>query len=143
MKEQLPPRETYLGQRQLDVYAGLNIMILLLELHRYGQAQTDNLKQQLTFYPCGKPKDDGKLADPTLLLRLIGYSNCIGAAGFRNTVGPFLDGANLIRADLIRANLSDAYLEDVFWNEETNWSGVQGLETAINVPEALRQQLSL
>ena len=120
LKEQLPERETYLGQRQVDVYAGLNIMILLLELHRYGQSPknlTEDIKQKLTFYPCGQTKANGELEDPTLLLRLIGYSNCIGDKGFRDTVGSFLEGvnlggANLGGANLGGANLGGAYLGD-------------------------------
>ena len=103
-------------------------MILLLELHRYGQDQENETKEKLTFYPCGKPNADGELKDPTLLLRLIGYSNCIGYKGFSDTVGSFLSSANL----------GGANLKDVRWNEKTNWSGVRGLETAINVPEALQ-----
>ncbi len=110
LEEQLPSRETYLGQRQVDIYTGLNIMILLLELHRYGQTQTDEIKQKLTFYPCGQPKDDGKLEDPTLLLRLISYSDCIGYSGFTKTVGSFLSNANLRDAYLSNANLSNANL---------------------------------
>ena len=191
-------------------------MILLLELHRYGQSQTEDIKQELTFYPCGKLNANNEPEDPTLLLRMIGYSHCIGATGFRDTVGRFLQGANLNGANLDSAylrdaNLDGAYLDsaylrdanldgaylrdtnlrgaylrdanlddanlrganlrgaylgganleganlgganlgganlsidewgDVRWNEATNWSEVRGLETAINVPEALRQQL--
>ena len=110
LKEQLPERETYLGQRQVDVYAGLNIMILLLELHRYGQSQTGDIKQQLTFYPCGQPKANGNPEEPTLLLRLIDYSNCIGIKGFKDTVGNFLHGADLHGADLVGAKLGGADL---------------------------------
>ncbi|MEL6439316.1 MAG: pentapeptide repeat-containing protein [Cyanobacteria bacterium J06621_8] len=112
LKEQLPDRETYLGLRQVDVYAGLNIIILLLELHRYGQSQYNDIKQKLTFYPCGQPQANGELEDQTLLLRLIGYSNCLGASGFRDTVGRFLDGANLNGANLSGVNLNGANLED-------------------------------
>ncbi len=42
-----------LGQRQVDIYAGLNVMILLLELHRYAQ-ERDEFKEQMIFYPSGK-----------------------------------------------------------------------------------------
>ena len=114
LKEQLPERETYLGQRQVDVYAGLNIMILLLELDRYGQSQKDlakDIKQKLTFYPCGQPKDDGFPEPRTLLLRMIGYSNCIGVDGFMTTVGSFLSGAYLEGAYLEGAYLEGAYLD--------------------------------
>ena len=265
LKEQVPERETYLGQKQVDVYAGLNIMILLLELHRYGQSQSKKMKEKLTFYPCGKPNSNSnnQLEDPVLLRRLISYSDCIAIGGFSNTVGRFLSGAflqgtnlknaflqsadlsdadlsganlsnadlrganlyhvnlrraclrgadleyaNLYRADLGGANLRvvslrntklgrtdlgaadlrsadlrgtdlrDAYLRaanlhhaelggtdlrgtdlrgadlrgtdlfnenygNVIWDEKTNYSGVKGLETAINVPESLKEQLSL
>ena len=68
LKEQLPERDNYWGLRQVDTFAGLNIMILLLELHRYGQKQEEQIKEQLTFYPCGKPNADGELEDRTLLL---------------------------------------------------------------------------
>ncbi|MEM9509747.1 MAG: pentapeptide repeat-containing protein, partial [Cyanobacteria bacterium P01_E01_bin.35] len=108
LKDQCSDKETNLGQRQIDVYAGLNTMILLLELHRYGQSQNDDIKQKLTFYPCGKPQASGQLEDRTLLLRLIGYSNCLGASGFRDTVSQFLSGANLDGANLVGANLEGA-----------------------------------
>ena len=111
LEEQVPERETYLGQRQVDVYAGLNIMILLLELYRYGLSQAEETKEQLTFYPCGKPNDNNELEDSTLLLRLIGYSDCIGTGGFTDTVGRFLSGANLEAANLEAANLASANLE--------------------------------
>lgn len=157
LREQLPDRETNLGQRQVDVYTGLNIMILLLELHRYGQSQNDDIKQKLTFYPCGQPNADGQLADETLLRRLINYGDCVGDGGFRDTVGLFLSGANLdganlsgaklsgaklSGANLSDANLSGADLQNIRWDSETNWTDVRGLDQARNVPKALKQQLS-
>jgi hypothetical protein len=179
LREQLKTQE--LGQRQIDIYAGLNVMILLLELHRYGQ-QRDEFKDKMVFYPCGKPNAEGKLDDASRLLRLIGYSYCIGNSGFLQTVGRFLsgaylsgaylisanlsdanlsdanlsganlNGANLISANLISANLSSANLSsanlsgifgDIEWDENTNWDNVRGLDTAVDVPEALRQQLGM
>jgi uncharacterized protein YjbI with pentapeptide repeats len=98
-----------LGQRQIDIYAGLNVMILLLELHRYGQ-EKDELKDKMVFYPCGKPNAEGRLDDASRLLRLIGYSCCVGNFGFVQTVGTFLSGANLSGAELSGANLSGAEL---------------------------------
>ena len=53
LRKQLPDREKPLGQRQVDVYTGLNVMILLLELHRYAQNR-DDLKVQMIFYPSGQ-----------------------------------------------------------------------------------------
>jgi uncharacterized protein YjbI with pentapeptide repeats len=117
LRDQL--RTSTLGQRQIDIYAGLNVMILLLELHRYGQ-ETPEFKDKMVFYPCGKPNAEGKLDDASRLLRLIGYSCCIGDSGFLQTVGRFLSGvslsgvslsgANLFGADLIGADLIGADL---------------------------------
>jgi uncharacterized protein YjbI with pentapeptide repeats len=115
LRDQLKTQE--LGQRQIDIYAGLNVMILLLELHRYGQ-QRDEFKDKMVFYPCGKPNAEGKLDDAGRLLRLIGYSCCVGNFGFVQTVGRFLSDANLSGVDLNDVDLSavdlgDAYLCDV------------------------------
>ncbi len=63
-------------------------------------------------------------------------------------IGADLSGANLIGADLIgadlrRAKLSDNAFRDFRWDTDTNWKHVRGLETAVNLPEALRRQLGL
>jgi uncharacterized protein YjbI with pentapeptide repeats len=108
LREQLKTQE--LGQRQIDIYAGLNAMILLLELHRYGQ-QRDEFKDKMVFYPCGKPNAEGKLDDEIRLLRLIGYSRCVGHFGFLDTVGRFLSGADLSGANLGGAELCGAELD--------------------------------
>jgi hypothetical protein len=107
LREQLKTQD--LGQRQIDVYAGLNVMILLLELHRYGQ-QRDELKDKMVFYPCGKPNAEGELDDAIRLLRLIGYSCCVEYFGFLHTVGRFLSGAHLSGANLGGAELCGAEL---------------------------------
>jgi uncharacterized protein YjbI with pentapeptide repeats len=107
LRDQLTTQD--LGQRQIDVYAGLNVMILLLELHRYGE-ERDEFQDKMVFYPCGKPNAEGKLDDASRLLRLIGYSCCVGDSGFVQTVGRFLSGVSLSRADLSGANLSGAEL---------------------------------
>jgi hypothetical protein len=240
------------GLRQVDVYAGLNVMILLLELHRYARSKND-LKNEIAFYPCGHPNTEGFGETRDQLLRIIGYSCCISFGFFLGTVGSFLSGADLSGADLSDANLrganlsgadlsganlgdanlsdtnlrgadlrgadlrganlksaflrstflcradltsanltsadlrsanlrsafltsanltsanlrsaflsgadlrgadlSDAFLSNAFisqpyfgeiiWDEETKWGEVRGLETAKNVPEALKQQLGL
>jgi hypothetical protein len=176
--------------RQVDIYAGLNVMILLLELHRYAPSK-DDLKDKIAFYPCGRKGT--KCFDEFQLLRIIGYSDCIDFKVFSETLGSFLSGANLsgaylsgaflsatnlsgadlrgaileganlmfanlsganlsgaalgctypLSTDFSGANLSGAFLSNMAWNESTNWDGVQGLETAQNVPEALKQQLGL
>ena len=214
-EETLPQKKTrelqkqgiQIGQRQVDVYAGLNVMILLLELHRYAQ-ERDDLKKEIHFYPSGQPNAGNYLKKQ--LLRIINYSDCIKLGNFNSVVGQFLSradlshanlfGAHLLGADLSRANLSranlfgadlrcadlrradlsranlssadflganlsdanlsDANLSDTNFNsadlrganlsnklfghiEWTQWENVQGLETAMNVPEALKQQLGL
>jgi uncharacterized protein YjbI with pentapeptide repeats len=98
------------GVRQVDVYAGLNVMILLLELHRYAQSR-DDLKDKIAFYPCSKP--DSESFDNFRLHRIIGYSDCINSSSFVMVVKSFLSGAYLCNvylggANLKRANLSGA-----------------------------------
>jgi len=97
-----------LGQRHVDIYAGLNVMILLLELHRYAQGR-DDLKQQIIFYPSGQPEEDFYTAQ---LLRVINYSDCFQLETFNSVVGQFLSGANLRGADLRGADLRGADLSD-------------------------------
>ncbi|MDY6806621.1 MAG: pentapeptide repeat-containing protein [Cyanobacteriota bacterium] len=118
-----------IGQRQVDVYGGLNVLILLLELHRYGQSRGE---EKIVFHPCGKPEDED--FDRKRLLRIIGYSQCLGTdTAFVQIVGKFLHGsylseiylcdaklqganlsdANLSMADLHSADLSDANLSHV------------------------------
>ncbi|MBN8563134.1 MAG: pentapeptide repeat-containing protein [Leptolyngbya sp. UWPOB_LEPTO1] len=270
LREHLPEQEKPLGIRQVDVYAGLNVMILLLELHRAAQ-EREELKEKIVFYPSGQLAEGERYT--SRLLKIISYSDCVELVGFSPIVGAFLsyvnldganlysayfynanlysanlyntylssanldsanlyranlsranlsraalfsaylsstnlsstnldsanldsanldnanlDSANLDSANLYRANLSSAYLYganlssaylgsanlsranlsrvnlssanlssanlssanlssanlyNITWNEETNWEGVRGLETARNVPIALKQQLGL
>jgi hypothetical protein len=122
LKKLLPEREKHLGLRQVDVYTGLNVLILLFELHRYAQTQ-DDLQEKIIFYPCGQP--DTEEFDDTRLLRIIGYSQCLGAYEYNNILKLFLSSANLssvylstvilscadlTSANLINANLSSADL---------------------------------
>jgi len=103
-----------LGQRQVDIYTGLNVMILLLELHRYAQ-EKNQLKDQIIFHPCGQQYS--KSFNPQRLLHIISYSNSVQLGTFQETVGLFLRGANLRGADLTSADfrgtdLSGADLSD-------------------------------
>jgi hypothetical protein len=109
LREQLPEQENHLGLRQVDVCTGLNVMILLLELHRYAITK-DDLKDKITFYPCGEPNTDQ--FDSELLLYIIGYSHCLSVSAFNENLRLFLSGADLSRADLSGAYLSGAYLSD-------------------------------
>jgi hypothetical protein len=213
---QLQQYQIPLGQRQADIYTGLNILILLLLINTHAQSQAD-LKEKIHFYPCGNPENAEEF-DRERLLKIIGYSECLGAFTFVENLRHFLSYANLsyanlfnadlfnadlFNADLFNADLSNTYLNNAYlnnaslnnaslsyanlnnaslrnadliyadlsyadlsnadlsyadlsyadlsyanleairWNEETNWQGVQGLDTARNVPEALKQQLGL
>jgi uncharacterized protein YjbI with pentapeptide repeats len=97
---------TGLGQRQVDVYAGLNVMILLLKLHRYAQRR-DDLKGDIVFYPSGKAEENSWTYQ---LLQIINYSDGLELENFIDIVGQFFSGANLSGANLSGANLSDANL---------------------------------
>src|SRR5688500_15539717 len=110
-----------IGQRKVDIYAGLNVLILLLELHRYAQTQ-DELKDKINFYPCGQP--DTEEFDRIRLLRMIGYSQCLGADAYTSILGrflsgaflsgAFLSGAFLVNGDFRGAFLSGAFLSGAF-----------------------------
>ncbi|MCT7956819.1 pentapeptide repeat-containing protein [Laspinema palackyanum] len=110
LKEQLGEQETQLGQRQVDLYTGLNVIILLLELHRYGQTQ-EELKDKLYFYPCGKPNTDQFVSKR--LLEIMGYSYCLGVSVFTKILGFYLSGVNLSRVNFYSADLSNADLSGV------------------------------
>ncbi|MEM9272809.1 MAG: pentapeptide repeat-containing protein [Cyanobacteria bacterium P01_F01_bin.143] len=239
-KTQFNQEKDILGQRQVDVYTGLNVMSILLMLHQYGLIEGND---KMNFHICGKRNDDEELEDPYRLFRIIGYSRCLSNFGFRDTVSNFLSHAdlrnaylrninltkahlrradfsnailsdsdlsqadlrgtifrntnlnyaalilanlshasfrdadlshadlrnaylreadfrnaivlktNLFKANLIKADFSganlreadfrEADLEDIRWDNETNWSNVRGLDSAINIPEDLKQKLQL
>jgi Pentapeptide repeats (8 copies)/NACHT domain len=112
LKEQMQKREIKSGIRQVDVYTGLNILILLLELHRYAQGK-DELKDSIVFYPSGEPQSFGYTSR---LLKIIHYSDSIEIGTFIQNLRFFLSDANLRSAnlsgtDLSHANLSGADLQ--------------------------------
>ncbi|BAY08122.1 pentapeptide repeat-containing protein [Calothrix sp. NIES-2098] len=108
-----------IGLRQVDIYTGLNVLILLLELHRYAQGRAE-LQQLITFYPSSQPDTDSFFTSQ--LLRIINYSDAIEIGNFSSIVGEFLKGgnfrgaylgnANLAGVNFSGANLSGAYLGD-------------------------------
>ncbi|MEH2318495.1 pentapeptide repeat-containing protein [Nostoc sp.] len=118
-KLKLAAQNIALGLRQVDIYTGLNVLILLLELHRYAQ-ERDELKQKITFYPSSQPDTDNFFTSQ--LLRIINYSDALEIGNFSSIVGQFLKGgnfrgaylgdANLTGADFSGADLSRAYLGD-------------------------------
>jgi uncharacterized protein YjbI with pentapeptide repeats len=95
---------TQFGQRQIDLYTGLNVMILLLQLHGYARSRSDLADDAAAFYPCGlqgMPE-----FEPERLLRIIGYSHCVSPNAFRTIIGPYLNSANLSGVNLSGVNLS-------------------------------------
>ncbi|OUL28977.1 hypothetical protein BV372_24265 [Nostoc sp. T09] len=108
-----------IGLRQVDIYTGLNVLILLLELHRYAQGRAE-LQQLITFYPSSQPDTESFFTSQ--LLRIMNYSDAIEIGNFSSIVGEFLKGgnfrgaylgnANLTGANFSGANLSNAYLGD-------------------------------
>ncbi len=108
-----------IGLRQVDIYTGLNVLILLLELHRYAQQQNE-LQPQINFYPSSPPDTESFFTSQ--LLRVIHYSDAMEIGNFSNIVGEFLRGgnfrgaylgdANLTGANFSGANLCGAYLGD-------------------------------
>ena len=59
-----------------------------------------------------------------------------------NLVGAYLVGAYLVGASLDEASLDEANLDGISWNDQTSWNNIRNLESAIDVPEALKQLLS-
>jgi uncharacterized protein YjbI with pentapeptide repeats len=118
LREQVGDRETNLGLRQIDVYGGLNIFILLLSLNRYAQERND-LKDKIYFYPTGK-SENGRNIKFQRLLKVIHYADCLDSRNFQSIVGfcfsnpSFIDvtlaGATLAGADLSNASLAGADL---------------------------------
>jgi hypothetical protein len=107
----LKEQEIKKGQRQVDIYTGLNIMILLLELHRYGKTLQDNsLKDQLLFHPCDVKETENW--DRRRLFKVINYSNCIDKSPFYILLRQYFSNANLIDANLSNADLSHADLSN-------------------------------
>ncbi len=103
--QQLQKHGIRLTQRQVDIYAGLNVMILLLELHRYSEEK--NEFQQI-FYPSRSATV--KFSGSDQLIRIINYSDCMQRGNFNSVVGQFLSSVNLSGADLSVAYLSSANL---------------------------------
>ncbi|NET48283.1 MAG: NACHT domain-containing protein [Merismopedia sp. SIO2A8] len=103
------------GLRQVDVFAGLNIMIILFKLHAaaqpegYPHASQDTPRPDIWFHPCGDP--DTEEFEANRLLRIIHYADALGTISFAKTVGPHLYRANLDRANLYSANLDSANLD--------------------------------
>jgi hypothetical protein len=94
LHEQMPGYAKTSGIRQVDVYTGLNILILLLKLNSYAREKAE-LKNKIVFYPNGKPGNE----DLNRLQKAISYGESIELGIFRN-VEHYLHDVNLNSANL-------------------------------------------
>ena len=102
--------------KQSDIYTGLNVIIFLLELHRYSQNAL-GLGSQLSFDPSLSVDSDSARGRDNFL-RAIGYCHCMepdaisspSTKHFANNVGQFLEKINLLGAVLQGSDLSGTNL---------------------------------
>lgn len=118
----------YTGQHVVDIVTGVNVLILLLELHRYAQTK-DDLRGKIIYHPCRQEKSDDTLYKEypgnEHLLRTIYYVCSYDTDTFSRALGQFLkssnlshaylagaplDGVDLSSTNLIRVNLSGSSL---------------------------------
>jgi hypothetical protein len=114
----LPDRENPLGQRQVDVYTGLNVMILLLELHRYAHEPGRLEQDQVVFYPSGQVAEEGQstargsqVTNDQLITSSFTTAIALIWERLAASLAPFLLSANLsLEPNLVSANLTGANL---------------------------------
>ena len=106
LREQMPDRSPSLGLRQVDIFTGLNVLILLLSLHRYAQEKVE-LKDNIYFYPSGQAVE-GEYIDR--LVKVIYYSNCLAINKFMLLMSNFLSYSDLSNADLEGIDLREINL---------------------------------
>lgn len=107
-----------IGQRKVDVYTGLNTLILMFTLHRYAHANSE-LRDEVSFHPCKYSSGEGATNHSNRLLRIIGYGESLNDGGFENIIGKFLinadlRGANLSGIDLRHKDLIGIYLSGAY-----------------------------
>ncbi|MEM9944890.1 MAG: pentapeptide repeat-containing protein [Cyanobacteria bacterium P01_D01_bin.36] len=90
------------GQLQVDVYTGINVLIILMKLHQ-------NVPD-IDFDLCKDPVSEE--LTPKTLSKLISYVNVLGSSVFVELVGKYLNQAQLEKANLRRVNLGGAKLMD-------------------------------
>ena len=113
LQERVPDQKEALGQRQIDIYTGLNTMILLWVLNRYGllflQGLTgESVENWLLFHPCQHPYEN--IFHKQKLRQIFGLGHCLEIKAFSYLYGPFLSNANLAKANLRRTNFYSADL---------------------------------
>ena len=108
LRKQMPAHGETLGARQVDVYTGLNVLILLLKLNCYARSR-DDLKGEIIFYPSSQPSNN-ELTDR--LLKVIHYSESIGLGTFNQNISSYFSGSDLRNANLQDVNLRGADLSN-------------------------------
>ncbi|MEO0537699.1 MAG: pentapeptide repeat-containing protein [Cyanobacteria bacterium P01_A01_bin.123] len=102
------------GLKQVDVFAGLNVLIVLFKLHAEAQHEDyPNVpekapKPEISFHPCGEPETES--FNKNQLLKIIYYADSLETGTFTQLVGPHLSSAKLDSAKLDSAKLSNADL---------------------------------
>ncbi len=97
--------------RAVDVYAGLNVLIILVKLHAaaqhpdYPHVPDDAPTPDISFHPCGKPDSDEFEDDRRL--NVIHYADSLSQGTFTRMVGSHLSSANLSSANLSKADLKN------------------------------------
>ncbi|MGF1488846.1 MAG: hypothetical protein ACFBSE_17310 [Prochloraceae cyanobacterium] len=81
-----------------QIYTGINIMILLLELNRYIR-KVNKVDRKITFYPSGNPKIQKEENKLNILSYLINSLNYIDSNNFVKIIDNHLSGAILTNAD--------------------------------------------
>ena len=112
-----------IGLRQVDVYTGLNVMILLFELHRYGRSRED-LEGAIEFHPCGKVGTTSFY--PNRLLQIIDYSDSV-------------DSQRQSRSRLLFEHFAHSNIYSYFQDFKDGWvgslgfnfQGVSGIKTSM------------
>jgi hypothetical protein len=79
LRAQMPECSQHWGIRQVDVYTGFNILMLLSKLNSYA-LKRDELKNEIVFYPNGKPGHE----DFDRLRKVISYGESIELGIFKN-----------------------------------------------------------
>ncbi|NEQ46220.1 MAG: NACHT domain-containing protein [Leptolyngbya sp. SIOISBB] len=99
LRERTPDCEEILGQRQVDVYTGLNTMILLFELHRYGinlapkNKHTSSMNSVYNFHPCRNFRSE--YFDDMRLKRVLSKGFYISENISLSLISPFLHHLDL------------------------------------------------
>jgi hypothetical protein len=117
LRNQFLDRDDQLGQLQVDAYAGLNVMVLLLELHRHGLCQglflsrdkPEEATNLLFFHPCYTWNLNQ--FDKFRLIKVVSYNSLLNSNISEGLlVVEFLDMVDLSEARLGGINLSGAKL---------------------------------